>query len=170
MAANVTDTAESAPFIVPNDKRYIREVMEIEDTRKKLHHLNLIIQAEESTTAPGSDSGFVNPAFNSATASTDSLATSIDSLTLHEKRELKADLELRLSQLLTIVTQDKKNPVKIEEENLLREMEAVRREEEMLDRQYHRGMKWTIGVAITFGLLLIMLPATALLLVQRGVI
>ncbi|KAK6353486.1 hypothetical protein TWF696_005448 [Orbilia brochopaga] len=171
MAANITDTAESAPFIVPNDKRYIREVMEIEDTRKKLHHLNLIIQSEESTaSAPSPDAGFVNPAFNTASASTDSLATSIDSLTLHEKKELKADLELRLSQLLTIVTQDKKNPIKIEEENLLREMEAQRREEELLDRQYHRGMKWTIGVAITFGLLLIMLPATALLLVQRGVI
>ncbi|KAJ6264057.1 hypothetical protein Dda_0198 [Drechslerella dactyloides] len=171
MAANVTDTTESAPFIVPDEKRYIREVMEIEDTRKKLNHLNLIIQAEESTAvAPGNDDGFVNPAFASASASTESLATSINNLTLHEKKELKADLELRLSQLLTIVTKDKKNPAVIEEENLLREMEAQRREEEELDRQYHRGMKWTIGVAITFGLLLIMLPATALLLVQRGVI
>ncbi|KAF3930018.1 hypothetical protein ABW19_dt0200702 [Dactylella cylindrospora] len=154
MAAN-TESAESAPFIVPNEKRYFREVVEIEEIKKKLEHLKLFIQSEESTATEGGDrDSFVNPAFNTATSSTDSIATSINNLTLHEKKELKADLELRLSQLLTIVTQDKKNPAKIEEENLLREIEAQRREDEELDRQYHRGMKWTI--------------ATALLLVQQG--
>ncbi|KAF3901739.1 hypothetical protein AA313_de0201385 [Arthrobotrys entomopaga] len=168
MSANATDT-ESAPFIVPDEKRYFREVLEIEDIRKKLSHLNLIIQSEESSTGEH-DSGFVNPAFNSAAASTESLGLSINTLSLYEKKELKADLELRLSQLMAIVTQDKKNPMVIQEENLTREIEAQRKEEELMDWQYHRGMKWTIGVAVGFGLLCIMIPATALLLVQKGVI
>ncbi|KAK6496241.1 hypothetical protein TWF481_002266 [Arthrobotrys musiformis] len=170
MAANI-DTAESAPFIVPDEKRYFRELMEISDIRRKLEHLNLYIQSEESTTYnPAESSAFANPAFNNAASSTDSIASSINNLTLHEKRELKADLDLRLSQLLTIVAKDKKNPVVIEEEQLAREIEAQRKEEEELDRQYHRGMKWTIGIAIGFGLMCIMIPATALLLVQKGVI
>ncbi|KAF3923712.1 hypothetical protein ABW20_dc0104277 [Dactylellina cionopaga] len=169
MAVNINDTAESAPFIIPDEKRYFHEVMEIADTRKKLEHLNLIIQSEESSTE-SQDAAFVNPAFSNAAASTDSIATSINNLSLHEKKELRADLELRLSQLLTIVTKDKKNPVVIEEENLVREIEAQRKEDEELDRQYHRGMKWTVGIAIGFGLMCIMLPATALLLLQKGVI
>ncbi|KAK6502398.1 hypothetical protein TWF506_002978 [Arthrobotrys conoides] len=174
MAANISDSAESAPFIVPDEKRYFRELMEISDIKRKLEHLNLYIQSEESTTNSYSnggipDSAFANPAFNNAAASTESIA-SINNLTLHEKKELKADLDLRLSQLLTIVTKDKKNPVVIEEEQLARELEAQRKEDEELDRQYHRGMKWTIGIAIGFGLMCIMIPATALLLVQKGVI
>ncbi|KAF3284865.1 hypothetical protein TWF970_011141 [Orbilia oligospora] len=168
MAANIADTAESAPFIVPDEKRYFRELMEISDIRRKLEHLNLFIQSEESTTNNNyssgiPDSAFANPAFNNATASSDSIASSINNLTLHEKKELKADLDLRLSQLLTIVTKDKKNPAVIEEEQLAREIEAQRKEDEELDRQYHRGMKWTIGIAIGFGLMCIMIPATALL-------
>lgn len=149
--------------------------MEISDIRRKLEHLNLYIQSEESTTnnsntgTPDS-AAFANPAFNNAAASTDSIASSINNLTLYEKKELKADLELRLSQLLTIVTKDKKNPVVIEEEQLAREIEAQRKEDEELDRQYYRGMKWTIGIAIGFGLMCIMIPATALLLVQKGII
>ncbi|EPS42637.1 hypothetical protein H072_3390 [Dactylellina haptotyla CBS 200.50] len=169
MAANTTDTGESAPFIVPDEKLYFREVMEIEDIRKKLSHLKLIIQSEESNTTDP-EAGFANPAFTSASASTDSLTASINNLTLYEKKELRADLELRLSQLLTIVTKDKKNPAVIEEENLIREIEMQKKEDEALDRQYHRGMKWTIGIAVGFGLMCIMVPATALLLVQKGVI
>ncbi|KAK6330801.1 hypothetical protein TWF718_003001 [Orbilia javanica] len=175
MAANTTDTAESAPFIVPDEKRYFRELMEISDIKRKLEHLNLYIQSEESTAAAADnnstpDPAFANPAFSNATSSTDSLVSSINNLSLYEKKELKADLELRLSQLLTIVTKDKKNPVVIEEEQLAREIEAQRKEDEELDRQYHRGMKWTIGIAIGFGMMCIMIPATALLLVQKGVI
>ncbi|KAK6522213.1 hypothetical protein TWF281_002779 [Arthrobotrys megalospora] len=170
MAANIADTAESAPFIVPDEKRYFREMMEISDIRRKLEHLDLYIQSEQSSTDNSTpDAAFANPAFNNAAASTDSIA-SINNLTLHEKKELKADLELRLSQLLTIVAKDKKNPVVIEEEQLAREIEAQRKEDEELDRQYYRGMKWTVGIAIGFGLMCIMIPATALLLVQKGVI
>ncbi|KAK6342037.1 hypothetical protein TWF730_001518 [Orbilia blumenaviensis] len=171
MAANVADTAESAPFIVPDEKLYFRELMEISDIKRKLEHLNLYIQSEESSSGTSTpDAAFANPAFNNASASTDSIASSINSLTLHEKKELKADLELRLSQLLTIVTKDKKNPAVIEEEQLARDIEAQRKEDEAYEFQFRRGVKWTIGVAIGFGLMCIMVPATALLLVQKGII
>jgi len=155
---------ERTPFI-PDEPvladLYAEETKEIEEIDAKLIQLVLLIQSEEQATADGRP--YSNPAFDQI-----SLPASINDLSLDDKKDLKADLELRRSQLHQIIAKDKKNPIVIQEErDRLDEIETQKWQAER-DRRWTKGAKWTIGIGIGFGLLCIMIPAVILLLIKEG--